>query len=105
MAICLKLKARILSILALKNAQSLGQFKFSYFSTAWEDWPEWSDCSTWTTCGLGISERTRTCSGGGQAGTDRLCKGPEMESKQCQQPNCGGMCKVLLKTFYRTKID
>ncbi|CAI2357389.1 unnamed protein product [Caenorhabditis sp. 36 PRJEB53466] len=46
----------------------------------WEEWAEWSDCST--TCGQGTQKRIRECD------TANECTGPSEEMRFCQVASC-----------------
>ena len=58
-------------------------------TSEWQEWGEWSVCST--SCGKGSKIRARTCSG--DIGT---CLGERTETKDCQEAKCPG---CLFRSF------
>ena len=62
-------------------------------TSEWQEWGEWSICST--SCGKGSKIRARTCSG--DIGT---CLGEHTETKDCQEAKCPG---CLFCTFPSSK--
>ena len=63
-------------------------------TSEWQEWGEWSICST--SCGKGSKIRARTCSG--DIGT---CLGEHTETKDCQEAKCPGclFCSFPFSNF------
>ena len=63
-------------------------------TSEWQEWGEWSVCST--SCGRGSKIRARTCSG--DIGT---CLGERTETKDCQEAKCPGclFCSFPFSNF------
>ncbi|KAK6188476.1 hypothetical protein SNE40_004643 [Patella caerulea] len=60
----------------------------------WEEWGDWGECSTQTSCGRGFKVRNRTCSNGGIAGIDRFCLGDSSQSAPCMEMNCKSALRI-----------
>ncbi|XP_050402082.1 A disintegrin and metalloproteinase with thrombospondin motifs adt-2 isoform X2 [Patella vulgata] len=60
----------------------------------WEEWGDWGECSTQTSCGRGFKVRNRTCSNGGTAGIDRYCLGDFTQSAPCMDMNCKSALRI-----------
>ncbi|KAJ7991572.1 hypothetical protein DPEC_G00285260 [Dallia pectoralis] len=52
----------------------------------WLDWAPWSRCSV--TCSTGSQQRQRRCSASVHGWAE--CKGPHLETRDCNNPSCGG---------------
>ena len=65
-------------------------------TSEWQEWGEWSVCST--SCGKGSKIRARTCSG--DIGT---CLAESTEMKDCQEAKCPGclFCIFLFLTSFQ----
>ncbi|KAK3089127.1 hypothetical protein FSP39_001055 [Pinctada imbricata] len=61
----------------------------------WDKWSDWSECSTFTTCGRGFRLRTRQCAHGGTPGVDRYCLGPLNETTVCHGIKCDSMLRLV----------
>ncbi|XP_069128273.1 SCO-spondin-like isoform X2 [Argopecten irradians] len=59
----------------------------------WDNWGEWSVCSTDHTCGRGTKQRSRTCLYNGVPGVDRYCKGDTIQYGTCE----GIMCQSAVR--------
>lgn len=55
----------------------------------WAGWSEWTDCSL--TCGIGKTERNRTCSDPKPQNGGSSCTGSDDEVKMCNIISCPSM--------------
>ena len=83
----------ILLTLSITAVRSIYLIYFTLYLTVpgnWTDWTTWSDCST--TCGGGVSIRTRDCDTSWIPGLKAPCEGEEegagTESQPCHEFSC-----------------
>lgn len=68
----------------------LGKTKQSFeviFHPYWSEWSEWSECSK--TCGIGFTERHRTCIQLQSQENQMTCNGDDKEVEECMKEPCG----------------
>ncbi|XP_033738097.1 SCO-spondin-like isoform X2 [Pecten maximus] len=61
----------------------------------WDNWGEWSVCTTNHTCGRGTKQRSRTCLYNGVPGVDRYCKGDTIQYGTCEGIKCQSAVRLV----------
>ena len=54
----------------------------------WSEWGDWSSCSL--TCGVGVQNRSRTCTNPSPAFGGASCPGDSSEPRFCNEDPCPG---------------
>lgn len=69
----------------------------------WNDWEDWSACST--SCGNGTKTRDRTCDQGQDCPDGTFCKGDEDMTDNCKENDLGKFIVLLYFMKHFDEVD
>lgn len=85
----------------IQKNNSLSYLKTTFVSAVvnggLSDYGDWGNCSS--TCGVGVKERTRTCTNPPPSGGGGQCSGANKETQHCSSSPCPGRCTKQHHTY------
>ena len=79
------------NIMSVPFINSYNPHCFAAIDAKWQEWGEWSQCST--PCGQGSQIRARACSEPSFGGSEQCCGNPT-ETRECSSAECAGKTQI-----------